>query len=83
MKYWTMNNGGKIKISEMSDTHLINSVKMIERLAKEGLKIYGGQYYGEGEDDFWEDEIYGKDVYDEFPAYKSLWKEVKNRKLSF
>ena len=30
-KYWTMKDGTQIKISNMSDTHLENAIKMLKR----------------------------------------------------
>lgn len=51
----TTKNGDIILISEMSDSHLINTIKLIKRKANNGVKIrHGG--YGFSVDEYWYDE---------------------------
>lgn len=76
-RYWEMKNGEQIEISKMTDTHLINTIKMIERNAKNGIEIGGGN----DPDDFWYDVLYGKEALDYIVEYKYLKKELKKRNL--
>ena len=77
---WTTKDGTEIKISKLEDSHLLNIKKFIEKRAKEGVEIGGGQYYGEGEEDFWTDTLYGKEVKRMF-GYRNIVREIKRRGL--
>lgn len=42
-EYWTMADGNKIKLSDMTDKHILNAIKVIEKQIryKEELDIFG------------------------------------------
>ena len=71
-------DGKIIAISEMEDSHLLNTIALIKRLAKNGLTIRSGGGYSV--DEFWYDEytIWGKEV-KEKTNYKAYKKEAKKR----
>lgn len=55
-------NGDKIVLSKLEDSHLQNIINLLQRKAKEGVKIrYGG---GTTADDIWYDEdmLYGEEA---------------------
>lgn len=69
MKYWETKNGKEIPYNKLENSHLLNILKFIERRAKEGVWTGGGSYYGEGDNDFWEEILFGKQVKDFFNYY--------------
>lgn len=81
MKYWVTKDGTEIEISKLGDWHLLNIKKFIEKRATEGVWIGGGQYWEEGDSDFWEDVLYGEEAR-ELLGYKDIIKEIKKRKLT-
>lgn len=55
-------NGDKIALSKLEDSHLQNIINLLQRKAKEGVKVrYGG---GTTADDIWYDEdmLYGEEA---------------------
>ena len=53
--YHTMQDGTEIRISDMSDSHLANTVKLIRKRAENGIVVrYGGG--GPDPGDMWYDE---------------------------
>ena len=42
-EYWTMADGNKIKLSDMTDKHILNAIKVIERdiSYQDDIDIYG------------------------------------------
>jgi hypothetical protein len=78
---WITKTGKEMEISEMTDSHLLNAIKYVERRAKEGIGVCGGQYYGEGECDYWEETVSGKEARD-LMDYGELKTEAKKRGLN-
>ncbi len=73
-------DGKEMKISEMSDSHLKNTIALIERKAKEGVIIACGSDGGGLGWDFYYDEdfICGDDVLD-LMNYEAYINEFKKR----
>lgn len=76
----TTKDGAKMPITEMSDRHLLNTMRMLKRRAADGLTIRRGG--GWEADEMWYDEdiIFGTAALNElnYSAYKT---EADNRKL--
>jgi hypothetical protein len=86
--YWITADDREIPISELTDSHLLNIIEMLEDYAKKkkGLTIeYGGCGCGDNMDVYYDCEtIYGQDVYDVFEkhgSYTELIEEKIKRKL--
>ena len=79
MKYWTTKDGDTMPIRKMEDSHLINTIKYLERKAEKGIMIGGG--YAWDIDSLWADVVYGKEALDTIPEYRNLVKEANRRKL--
>lgn len=80
MKYHTTREGEKIKLSDLTTSHLENIIKLIERKSIEGLtKRYGG---GSCPDDIWYDEetYYGERAKKELNFYDYV-SELNSRVL--
>jgi len=83
MKTWTTKEGETIKIKDMTDGHLMNTIRYIKRKAKEGLKVvycygYDSEHdYQTGDVDI----LYGKEAIEHIREYKYLRKEAKSRNL--
>ena len=78
MKYHTTQNGVKIKLKDLEDSHLNNILRWMEAKANKGLKVsYGG---GTCADDMWYDEevLYGEKALKEMDYYE--YKKELNRR---
>lgn len=81
MKYWTTADGTEIPYRKLEDSHLLNILKLLKRLAKNGITIEIGGGAWDIEDmwyDSWEEK--GQEVLDRYD-YKGLLKEARRRKL--
>lgn len=78
--YHTTKDGRKIKLKDMSLTHLRNTIAMLERIAKEGITVgYGGGGVSSAEDMWYEEEdLYGTDAL-KYLNYDKYVKELKRR----
>ena len=77
MTYWTTKYGERIPIEELSDGHLDNIIRFIERKAEEGIII--GDLGLLADDGPCADKIYGQEVFDLYP-YRELIAERERRK---
>lgn len=80
---WTQKNGIEIEISQMSDSHLLNTIKLIEKKSDEGAEVVDVCGY-EGDDDFMTGDVYfvkGENYLNRVPEYRELIKEANERNL--
>lgn len=84
--YWTMRDGRQIEISKMTDSHLLNTLAMLNAQESKVLNMVIGGYQPQGEmaQDFYNMEIdnlgempYGLNN----PSYGPLFAEAKRRGL--
>lgn len=96
MDYWTMRDGSKIRVKDMADSHLINSLKMMRRNASKAISAVTSSmlalscgFQGEEASYQIDREICEMDRLMESPdeflerndSYKALIREFKRRKL--
>jgi len=80
--YWTMEGGGRIKIKEMTTSHIENTLKMLERqqenidesLAASSLRGEMAQYYAE------RDALHNERLGCGHSCYRPLLNELERRK---
>jgi len=81
MKIHVTRNGTKIKLCEMTNSHLAATIRLRERKAKEGIVVR----YGDGSclEDIWydEDHLFGDDV-KEHMNYNDYVIELNSRKTN-
>lgn len=81
VKYWETKDGTEIAYKDLGDTHLLNILKWVKRLADNGMIVEDGGGGWDIEDCWYEVyEIKGKEVYKKYD-YDGLKKEAIRRKL--
>ena len=80
MKIHTTKDGTKIKLCDMTDSHLAATIRMIKRKASGGITVRMGG--GSCPDDYWydEDTLYGDEALEEL-GYSDYIKE-RDRRIS-
>ena len=81
-KVWTTKDGTNIEIKDMEDSHLVNTIRLLKRNAKNGVEVVYS--VGWGEKDYPEFDsivLYGKHYLDTVDSYKDLKQEAKRRGL--
>lgn len=76
----TTRDGTRMRIADMDDRHLLNTTRMLERVAEQGvLKMMGG---GDSPENFWYDEevVYGSEALEAL-GYDAYVTEARRRKL--
>lgn len=73
MTTWTTKDGRRLKIQEMTDQHLINTIRYVERNQYKYVMCFGG---GSGEDVWYEE----KEI-DLMPQYLDMRREAYRRGL--
>ena len=86
MKTWTTKDGKVIPIKDMTDSHLLNSMRMLER---QHLHITSTAMFPQLNGDIAQDmaeqawfEAQDSAVDEIFPIYGDLWEEAFNRNLT-
>lgn len=92
-KFWTKKDGSKIRICDMEDSHIINTIKLLvkksSQIQNEALMYYPcfqgdmAQMCAEQE---WDNlnEMHPEDfALQEFPILEYLWEEADKRKLKY
>lgn len=93
---WVTKEGKHILIKDMSDSHISNTIAMLERLyahsqhnieefLRFGCMLQGEQAQIDFENALWDDDFYDSvtvPIEERFPSYPHLKKEAKRRKLS-
>jgi hypothetical protein len=94
-KLWKTKDGQKVRICDMSDDHLINTIKMLERIAKqiwhyELATAYSAANFLQGEmaidsadGHIRHLEEEGPDVTRHYPIYENLYYEAMRRELTW
>jgi predicted MPP superfamily phosphohydrolase len=72
-------DGKRIPVSQMTDAHLRNMIKLIERKAKEGIKLVTGDMI-DGDPEYEVEEIFGAAVL-RLMKHAIYAAELKRRKL--
>jgi hypothetical protein len=82
MKKWKTRSGEEIPYEELSNSHLLNILKYIERRAEEGITIIFGSHGMSYEGDLWADKenLRGESVKRWFNYYE-LQEEANKRGL--
>lgn len=77
----TTKDGKKIPLDKIEDGHLANIISLLQRKAKEGIKVrYGG---GTSPDDMWYDEdiLTGEDALMRLHYYEYLNEQARREKI--
>jgi hypothetical protein len=77
----TTKDGREMNIADMDDGHLLNTIKWIERRAKEGVKSEVGFYDSCGTDHYYDEITYYGEEALEFLNYSSYVEEANRRNL--